>query len=225
MPSTISALIGTSGRCSRTTAAAAASARSACRISGSPPEVGNFAIPYAQWSTTETRRSGQPRRAASSAPHRTAAVAAGEPSVPTTIWPGMGAPSSAASSTVGPPPGEALQGRVVPTTGWVPGPYGHRGMLDSWEVVRMESKRWTVEIFVNEDDEDDVTTATAVLYTPSGRRHESVGRARRNPADRPVPEIGDELAAGRALADLGSKLIGDGAEDVAQLAGPAYESY
>ncbi|KAA9380779.1 DUF1876 domain-containing protein [Microbispora amethystogenes] len=89
----------------------------------------------------------------------------------------------------------------------------------------MESKRWTVEIFVNEDDKDDVTTATAVLYTPSGRRHESVGRARRNPADRPVPEIGDELAAGRALADLGSKLIGDGAEDVAQLAGPAYESY
>ncbi|GGO21374.1 hypothetical protein GCM10011574_48670 [Microbispora bryophytorum] len=78
---------------------------------------------------------------------------------------------------------------------------------------------------MNEDDNDDVTTATAVLYTPGGQRHESVGRARRNPSDRPVPEIGDELAAGRALADLGAKLIGDGAEDVAQFAGPTYESY
>ncbi|ETK32328.1 DUF1876 domain-containing protein [Microbispora corallina] len=93
------------------------------------------------------------------------------------------------------------------------------------EVFVMESKRWTVEVFLNEDDNDDVTTATAVLYTGGGMRHESVGRARRNPADRPVPEIGDELAAGRALADLGAKLIGDGAEDVAQLAGPAYETY
>ncbi|GII59604.1 hypothetical protein Pth03_79930 [Planotetraspora thailandica] len=83
----------------------------------------------------------------------------------------------------------------------------------------METKRWTVEVFLSEDDRDDVTTATAVLYTDAGRRHESVAHARRNPSDRPVPEIGDELAAGRALSDLAAKLIGDGAEDVAQLAG------
>ncbi|MEW9533449.1 DUF1876 domain-containing protein [Microbispora sp. NPDC049125] len=89
----------------------------------------------------------------------------------------------------------------------------------------MQFKRWTVEIFLNEDDNDDVTTATAVLHTPGGRRHESVGRARRNPADRPVPDIGDELAAGRALSDLGAKLIGDGAQDVAQIAGAAYDTY
>jgi hypothetical protein len=87
----------------------------------------------------------------------------------------------------------------------------------------METKRWTVEVFLTEDDRDDVTSATAVLYTDAGRRHESVAHARRNPSDRPVPAIGDELAAGRALSDLAAKLIGDGAEDVAQLAGSRRE--
>jgi hypothetical protein len=89
------------------------------------------------------------------------------------------------------------------------------------EVFVMETKRWTVEVFLTEDERDQVTSATAVLYTDTGRRHESVAHARRNPSDRPVPEIGDELAAGRALSDLAAKLIGDGAEDVAQMAGSA----
>ncbi|MCW2878485.1 MAG: hypothetical protein JWQ95_2585 [Sphaerisporangium sp.] len=83
----------------------------------------------------------------------------------------------------------------------------------------MQAKQWTVEIYITEDDNDDRTVARAVLLTRDGRRHESVGYARRNPVDRPVPEIGDELAAGRALADLADKLTGDAAEDVAQLAG------
>jgi hypothetical protein len=83
----------------------------------------------------------------------------------------------------------------------------------------MRDKQWTVEIHITEDDNDDLTVARAVLLTRAGRLHESVGYARRNPADRPVPEIGDELAAGRALADLADKLTGDAAEDVAQLAG------
>ncbi|GAA3676348.1 hypothetical protein GCM10022224_045710 [Nonomuraea antimicrobica] len=85
----------------------------------------------------------------------------------------------------------------------------------------MEYKQWNVQIWISEDDADAVTTATAVLYTPDGKRHESVAHARRNPDDRPVPGIGDELAVGRVLADLASKLIEDGAEDVAQLASPA----
>ena len=34
-----------------------------------------------------------------------------------------------------------------------------------------------------------------------------VGLARRNPRDSEVPEIGDELAAARALADLAHQLI------------------
>ncbi|MEV0378657.1 DUF1876 domain-containing protein [Nonomuraea sp. NPDC050643] len=85
----------------------------------------------------------------------------------------------------------------------------------------MEYKQWNIQIWISEDDDDALTTATAVLFTPDGKRHESVGHARRNPHDRPVPGIGDELAAGRALSDLAAKLIEDGADDVARMASPA----
>ncbi|MDP9863101.1 MULTISPECIES: DUF1876 domain-containing protein [Streptosporangium] len=85
----------------------------------------------------------------------------------------------------------------------------------------MESKEWTVQIFISEDDADAVTTAKAVLMTADGRKRECVAHARRNPDDQPVPSIGDELAAGRALSDLAGKLMREGAEDVAQMAGHA----
>ncbi|MBF8186638.1 DUF1876 domain-containing protein [Nonomuraea sp. K274] len=85
----------------------------------------------------------------------------------------------------------------------------------------MDYKQWNVQIWISEDDRDAVTTATAVLFTADGKRHESVAHARRNPHDRPVPGIGDELAAGRALSELAAKLIEDGAGDVARLASPA----
>ncbi|MGN9838917.1 DUF1876 domain-containing protein [Nonomuraea sp. H19] len=85
----------------------------------------------------------------------------------------------------------------------------------------MDYKQWNIQIWISEDDDDALTTATAVLFTADGKRHESVGHARRNPSDRPVPGIGDELAAGRALSNLAAKLIEDGAKDVAHLASPA----
>jgi hypothetical protein len=85
-------------------------------------------------------------------------------------------------------------------------------------VFVMESKQWDVRIFISEDDNDDVTTAKAVLMTSGGERYESVAYARRNPGDPPVPSIGDELAAGRALYELAGKLMREGAEDVAELA-------
>lgn len=85
----------------------------------------------------------------------------------------------------------------------------------------MQAKQWTVQIFISEDDGDERTLARAILYARGSKWHESVGVARRNPNDRPVPEIGDELAAGRALMDLADKLIGDAASDVAQMGGPA----
>ncbi|GGO69257.1 DUF1876 domain-containing protein [Nonomuraea cavernae] len=85
----------------------------------------------------------------------------------------------------------------------------------------MQVKQWTVQIYISEDDGDQRTLARAVLSAQGTRWHESVGVARRNPGDRPVPEIGDELAAGRALMDLADKLIIDAAEDVAQIGGPA----
>jgi hypothetical protein len=85
----------------------------------------------------------------------------------------------------------------------------------------MEAKKWTVQIFISEDDGDERTLARAVLSAQGSEWHESVGVARRNPSDRPVPEIGDELAAGRALMDLAAKLIGDATQDVAQFGRPA----
>jgi hypothetical protein len=88
-------------------------------------------------------------------------------------------------------------------------------------VALVEYKQWNIQIWLSEDDDDALTTATAVLFTPDGKRHESVAHARRNPHDRPVPGIGDELAAGRALSELASKLIEDGAKDVAHMAGSA----
>jgi len=41
-----------------------------------------------------------------------------------------------------------------------------------------------------------------------------VGLARRKPADRDVPEIGDELAAARPLSELGHHLLSAAAEDI-----------
>ncbi|MFJ8631184.1 DUF1876 domain-containing protein [Streptomyces sp. NPDC093568] len=86
----------------------------------------------------------------------------------------------------------------------------------------MEDKNWTVRIHITEDGDN--TRAEAVLTTDdtpddmiavTGR-----GVARRNPLDRPVPEIGDELAACRALEDLSIRLHDIAADDIVQLTGP-----
>ena len=82
----------------------------------------------------------------------------------------------------------------------------------------MQSEQWTVQVYISGDEDD--TVARAVLLTSQGMRVIGVGRARRNPVDRPVPEIGDELAVGRALADLADRLRGVAAADIAQLSGP-----
>ncbi|TXS40114.1 DUF1876 domain-containing protein [Streptomyces sp. uw30] len=86
----------------------------------------------------------------------------------------------------------------------------------------MEDKHWTVRIHIIEDGDD--TRAEAVLTTQdtpedmlavTGR-----GVAHRNPIDRPVPGIGDELAAGRALEDLATRLHDLASDDIVQLTGP-----
>jgi hypothetical protein len=68
----------------------------------------------------------------------------------------------------------------------------------------MEAKQWSVQIYLTEDGED--TRARAVLTTRDNAGLAGSGHARRNPSDPAVPEIGDELAASRALADLAEKL-------------------
>ncbi|WP_052440905.1 dsRBD fold-containing protein [Streptacidiphilus anmyonensis] len=44
-------------------------------------------------------------------------------------------------------------------------------------------------------------------------RLQATSASRRDPVDRPVPEIGDEFAAGRALVDLGYRLLRAGNSD------------
>lgn len=68
----------------------------------------------------------------------------------------------------------------------------------------MEGKEWTVRISLAEAGDD--TSAQAALTTGKGERVIGSGRARRSPGDPEVPEIGDELAVSRALADLAQKL-------------------
>jgi hypothetical protein len=76
----------------------------------------------------------------------------------------------------------------------------------------MSTSRWTVEVFVGEEDRQ--TYAEAALRDDIGNRLRGVGRATRSPADPDVPEIGDEIAVGRALVDLGNRLLRTAAADI-----------
>lgn len=56
-----------------------------------------------------------------------------------------------------------------------------------------------------------------MLTTRDGQdRLAATGHARRNPADPSVPEIGDELAASRALAGLAAKLAEIARQDISE---------
>ena len=83
----------------------------------------------------------------------------------------------------------------------------------------METKRWDVGIYINEDGAN--TVARAVLFIDAEERAAGHGRARRNPMDPEVPEIGDELAASRALADLAGRLRSVAQDDIDSLTSPA----
>lgn len=76
----------------------------------------------------------------------------------------------------------------------------------------MRTKRWTLRLDLFE--EGDATKVHAVLDTGDSTL-ESRTTAHRNPHDPPVPEIGDEYAAARALIDLGQRLLRAGRLDSA----------
>jgi Domain of unknown function (DUF1876) len=65
-------------------------------------------------------------------------------------------------------------------------------------------KEWRLNLYLSEHDPD--TTARIILDTGDNVL-ESHAEARRNPYDPDVPEIGDELAAGRALIAMGRILL------------------
>ena len=73
-------------------------------------------------------------------------------------------------------------------------------------------RHWTVDIYVGEDD--GFTFAEAALNDDLGNHVLGTGRARLSPGDPDVPEIGDEIAVGRALADLGRRLLATAANDI-----------
>jgi hypothetical protein len=73
---------------------------------------------------------------------------------------------------------------------------------------------WHIELFLSEDGH--ATRAEAVLHTNAGTEVRHTGVARRNPKDRDIPEIGEELAASRALAGLAHDLFEATVADVEQ---------
>jgi hypothetical protein len=81
------------------------------------------------------------------------------------------------------------------------------------EAIVMTSKCWRVEVWI--DEHENRTRATARLLSgDGGARLTATGTARCNPTDVNVPEIGEELAAARALSELSHHLLHAAAEDI-----------
>ncbi|KQY25213.1 hypothetical protein ASD16_07210 [Cellulomonas sp. Root485] len=81
-------------------------------------------------------------------------------------------------------------------------------MASTWKV--------TIYLFDADDARHDtgVTKAHAVLSTSAGTTLDGYGRARRAPRDVDVPEIGEELAAARALRNLADRLLSATSDDI-----------
>ena len=82
-----------------------------------------------------------------------------------------------------------------------------------------EVTTWTVTIAI--DEHDGHTRAVARLRTRDTDHLVGVGFARLDPTDRDVPEIGGEIAAARALSQLGHRLLQAAEGDVEQVSGEA----
>jgi hypothetical protein len=80
----------------------------------------------------------------------------------------------------------------------------------------IHTRTWTVEIALTENAEHRRTRAVAILHTDARVPLRGEGEALRRPDDTEVPEIGDELATARALADLAYKLLDVTAADIEQ---------
>jgi uncharacterized protein DUF1876/uncharacterized protein DUF1918 len=100
-----------------------------------------------------------------------------------------------------------------------PGPDAHVEHLGTSEPARSVTphvKSWRVELSLFELG--DQTTAHAVLVADvSGV--DATGTAHRRPGDTDVPEIGDEVAVGRALRRLSDRLLGLASQDIAAVEG------
>ena len=82
-------------------------------------------------------------------------------------------------------------------------------------------KSWTVRIDIGEHEGR--TRAVAHLRSHDTDTLAGVGFARLSPADRDVPEIGDEIAVARALSDLAHRLLHVATEDLEQVTGESVQ--
>ena len=77
---------------------------------------------------------------------------------------------------------------------------------------------WKVRLHVFEDEG---TTKARVVLDTGATALVGHGVAHQNPADTDVPEIGDELAAGRAMHDLAKQLVDAAERDIEGMGHPA----
>lgn len=73
--------------------------------------------------------------------------------------------------------------------------------------------RLTCHIDLDLIEDEDQCRATATFVTSKGQM-QAVGLARRNPVDPQVPMVGEELAIGRALTELGERLVAAAGADL-----------
>ena len=78
----------------------------------------------------------------------------------------------------------------------------------------VESRHWSVDIFIDEHEDERTTRAEARLHTSDQTQLVGRGTARRNPKDTDIAEIGDELAVARALSNLAHELLDAAASDI-----------
>jgi Domain of unknown function (DUF1876) len=71
---------------------------------------------------------------------------------------------------------------------------------------------WSVSLSITEIDGQ--THAEARLAMPDGHELAARGGARRNPVDREITLVGEQIAAARALSDLAGKLLHSAAKSI-----------
>lgn len=82
----------------------------------------------------------------------------------------------------------------------------------------LHTVEWKVRLYLSEDGG---TTKARVVVNTGTTTLTGHGAAHCNPADADVPEIGDELAAGRAMHDLAQQLVNTAERDIEGLGTPA----
>jgi hypothetical protein len=98
-----------------------------------------------------------------------------------------------------------------------PGPDAHvSGPARTASQPLHQVKAWHATVLLTEEEGRTLADATLSIgdHVLRGR-----GVAHRNPADPNVPEIGDELAAARALVALGNRLVQTTADDIGAVEG------